>query len=229
MKTKPRALTLLFARHLAVLGILFVLQPKAVVSAALPAERGGALEQGKNDEPWQWLFSALAAKGATCSTFTEKRHFSTRKEPVVLAGEMRLAPERGLSLHYTAPDDALTLINPQGLYVRDAKGRERRIKAGTRDAGLTAALLPVMRFDQAELYKNFKVFAARNEDGWRFDFVPLDEKLAENLGSITASGAGTEIKQLSFNVSAKIRVEVFVGESKSGVTFTDDELKKFFP
>lgn len=194
-----------------------------------PAGRGEALERGKNDSQWQWLVSALAAKGASYSTFTENRHFSTRKDPVVFTGEMRLVPERGLSLHYTAPEDTLTVIDAKGLYLRDEKGRVRQIKAGTRDAGLTAALLPVMRFDEEELYKNFTVYAARNGNEWRFDFVPLNEKLAGALGSIVASGIGTEIKRLSFNISPKLRVEVLVGETKPEARFSDDDLKKFFP
>ncbi|MDR1010831.1 MAG: hypothetical protein LBM04_06845 [Opitutaceae bacterium] len=207
----------------------------AALRAAPPAERGPVIRRDATDATttatdagWDWLFSALAAKGATYSTFTENRHFAARKTPVVLQGEMRLIPARGLSLRYTAPEETLTIIDTQGLLLRDAKGRVRQLKTGTRDAGLVAALLPVMRFDAGELFKQFIVHAARDGADWRFDFVPLNERLAEALGAIVVRGTGTEIKSLDFNTSPKLRVEVIVGETKTGVTFTDGDLQKYF-
>ncbi|MDF9833636.1 hypothetical protein M2103_001868 [Ereboglobus sp. PH5-5] len=207
---------------------LFTLHPSLFLSAAPPAERGTVIERGSGADEWQWLFSALAAKGATFSTFTENRYFTARKEPITLQGEMRLAPERGLSLRYTAPGETLTIIDSEGLLLRDAKGRTRQIKAGTRDAGLVTALLPVMRFDSGQLFKQFTVYAARDGGDWRFDFVPLNEKLASALGAIVVTGIGTEIKKITFNTSPKLRVEVLVGESKAGVAFTADELQRYF-
>jgi len=177
---------------------------------------------------WHWLFSAIAAKGNTYSVFTENRAFAARKDPVVLIGEMRLIPATGLSLHYITPDDTLTIIDARGLRMRDAKGRARDIKAGSRDAGLVAALLPIMRFDEENLFKNFTVHAARDGGDWRFDFVPRDAKLAAALGSITVVGVGVDIQRLSFNASAKLRVEVLVGQTKTGVVFSADDLKKYF-
>jgi len=199
--------------------------PPAPVRAAPPSAPGPIITEAGE---WRWLFSAIAAKGNTHSTFTENRVFTARKTPVVLTGEMRLIPAAGLSLHYLTPEDTLTIIDIRGLHLRDAKGRTREIKAGTRDAGLVAALLPVMRFDEENLFKNFVIHAARDAADWRFDFVPRDEKLAAALGSITVTGAGTQIKHLAFNASPKVRVEVTVGETKTGVTFSPDDLQKFF-
>jgi len=197
----------------------------APARAAPPSSPGPIITEAGE---WRWLFSAIAAKGNTHSTFTENRHFAARKDPVVLTGEMRLIPAAGLSLHYIAPDDTLTIIDTRGLHLRDAKGRTRDIKAGSRDAGLVAALLPVMRFDEENLFKNFTILAARDAADWRFDFIPRDEKLAAALGSITVTGAGAQINRLAFNASPKVRVEVIVCETKTGVTFSPDDLKKFF-
>jgi hypothetical protein len=193
--------------------------------AAPPAEPGPVITEAGD---WHWLFAAIAAKGNTCSTFTENRAFAARKEPVVLTGEMRLIPAAGLSLRYLTPEETLTIIDARGLYLRDARGRVREIKAGSRDAGLVAALLPVMRFDEESLFKNFTVHAARDGADWRFDFVPRDEKLTAALGSITITGAGAEIRRLAFHASPKVRVEVIVGETKTGVTFTPGDLQKYF-
>jgi len=197
----------------------------ATARATPPAAPGSVITDAGD---WHWLFSAIAAKGNTYSTFTENRTFSARKDLVVLTGEMRLIPATGLSLHYITPENTLTIIDTRGLYSRDAKGRVHETKAGTRNAGLVAALLPVMRFDEENLFKNFIIHAARDGGDWRFDFVPRDAKLAAALGSITVTGAGTEIQRLAFNASSKVRVEVIVGETKTGVTFSDDDLKKYF-
>jgi len=204
---------------------LLLTLPLAPARATPPAAPGSIITAAGD---WHWLFSAIAAKGNTFSTFTEKRAFAARKDPVVLTGEMRLIPATGLSLRYITPEETLTIIDTRGLYLRDAKGRTREIKAGTRDAGLVAALLPVMRFDEENLFKNFVIHAARNGGDWRFDFVPRDAKIAAALGSITVTGVGTEIQRLGFNASPKVRVEVIVGETKTGVTFSDDDLKKYF-
>jgi len=193
---------------------------------AAPPTAPGSIITAAGD--WHWLFSAIAAKGNTCSTFTENRFFAARKDPVVLTGEMRLIPATGLSLRYLTPENTLTIIDTRGLFLRDAKGRVREIKAGSRDAGLVAALLPVMRFDEENLFKNFTVHAARDGGDWRFDFVPRDEKLAAALGSITITGVGTEIRSLAFHASPKVRVEVIVGETKTGVVFTADDMQKYF-
>ena len=208
------------------LAAFYILHSTFFIAHAAPPAAPGPIITAAGD--WHWLFAAIAAKGNTHSTFTENRTFTARKTPIILTGEMRLIPATGLSLHYLTPDDTLTIIDTRGIYSRNAKGRISEIKAGTRDAGLVAALLPVMRFDEENLFKNFVIHAARDAADWRFDFVPRDEKLAAALGSITVTGAGTQIKHLAFNASPKVRVEVTVGETKTGVTFSPDDLQKFF-
>ena len=219
--------------QLGLIGLIGLMLFAPALRAATPAGRGAVIERDTAGDGWRRLFSALAARGATFSEFVEKRHFSTRKEPVVLRGEMRLVPERGLSLRYTEPEETLTIIDAQGIFLRDARGRARQIKAGTRDAGLVTALLPVMRFDEENLFGQFTIHAARdggNGDGgdWRLDFVPRNEKLAEALGAIVVTGSGAEIKTIGFNTSPKLRVEVVVGENKPGAVFTEDEMGKYF-
>jgi hypothetical protein len=196
--------------------------------AAPPAEPGPVIEAGVNDGGWRWLFSALAAKGAMLSTFTEERWFPMRKTPAILQGEMRLLPERGLSLHYTEPEEQLLVMDDAGLLMRDAKGRTREIKTDARAAGLSAALLPVMRFDLEKLRKDFFVRAARDGNDWRLDFTPRDQGLAGTLGSLIVTGVGTAVQRLEFHRSARQRIVVIIKTADAGVTFSEEEAGRFF-
>jgi hypothetical protein len=170
----------------------------------------------------------LAAQGGVLSTFTENRWFSVRKEPVVLRGELRHSDERGLSLHYTQPEEQLCVVDAKGLMLRDAKGRTRTMAADPNAPRMDAALLPVLRFDLPALLKLFTLCAARDGDDWRLDFVPRTPELARHLSTLTVEGSGERVSRLEFRRSAKQRVEVLIGETQTGVTFTAEEAKRFF-
>ena len=207
---------------------LLLALPALGVRAAVPTAPGPELVAGGNDAAWTPLFAALAAQGGVRSTFTENRWFSVRKEPVVLRGELRHSDERGLSLHYTQPEEQLMLVDAKGLMLRDAKGRTRSMAADPRAPRMDAALLPVLRFDLPALLKLFTLRAARDGDDWRLDFVPRTPELARHLSTLTVEGSGERVSRLEFRRSAKQRVEVLIGETQTGVTFTAEEEKRFF-
>ncbi len=217
-----------FMKRLLMIFLWLPLPAAVAARAAAPAEPGPVIEAGENDGEWRWLFAALAAKGATQSTFTEERWFSLRKTPSVLQGEMRLLPGRGLSLHYTAPEEQLLVVDEAGLMARDARGRTRAFKADARAAGLSAALLPVLQFDLEKLRKDFHLRAARDGNDWRLDFVPRDQELARTLGSLIVTGIGTTVRRLEFRRSAKQRIVVIIKTAATGVTFTEEEVRRFF-
>lgn len=212
---------------LRLLAILALLAPGLRATAPLD-EPGPALVAGQNDAAWQPLFAALAAQGNVFSTFTEHRWFPFRKIPVVLRGEMRLEATRGLSLRYTQPDERLMVIDARGLLLRDAKGRTREIATDPQTPTANAALLPILRFDLAGLATRFEVQAGRAGEAWRLDFIPRDAALARQLGRIIVRGTGQEVRQLEFRRSAMQRVEVFIGETRRGVTFPAEETARFF-
>ncbi len=214
-------------KTLRLLATLLLLAP-AVRAGGWPEQPGTALVAGQNDADWRPLFAALAAQGNVFSAITEHRWFPFKKEPVVLRGEMRLDATRGLSLRYTHPDERLMLIDTHGILLRDAKGRTRELANDPQTPTANAALLPIMRFDLTALLTTFDIQTARDGKTWRLDFVPRDAALARQLGRIIVRGTGQSVEQLEFRRSAMQRVEVFVGETRRGVTFTDDELSRFF-
>jgi hypothetical protein len=177
---------------------------------------------------WKPLLGALAAKGPIQASFTERRHFPFRHEPLVLKGVLRISPERGLSLQYTDPEASVLVADASGLVLRDGKGRSREMPSGSREGGAIASLLPIMRFDLPALFPQFVIHARRAGDGWTFEFTPRDREVADSLGSITVSGTGTDVRHLEFRRSASQRVEIDVVDTRAGVAFTPAELARFF-
>jgi hypothetical protein len=86
----------------------------------------------------------------------------------------------------------------------------------------------VLRFDRAELAKTLHLFAVRAGEEWRLDFVPRSAELARTLGRITVIGVGDAVRRLEFRRSATQRVEILIGATQTGVTFTPDEERRFF-
>ncbi len=178
--------------------------------------------------PWRPLAEALASKGAIEAKFTERRFFSFRREPTVLTGVIRVSADRGLSLQYTAPEASEVIVDAAGLVIRDARGRERELPASSRDGGAIAALLPIMRFDIAALIPRFEMRATLEGSGWKIDFTPRDPEAARSLGLISIEGSMADVTHISIRKSASQRIEIDVGETRSGVTFTPDELARHF-
>ena len=198
------------------------------VRAAAPAAPGPELVAGENDAEWTPLFAALAGQGGVRSMFTEHRWFSVKKTPVVLHGKLRHSDTRGLSLHYTQPEEQLMLVDAKGLMLRDAKGRTRSMAADPRAPRMDAALLPVLRFDLPALLKLFTLRAARDGADWRLDFAPRTPELARHLSTLTVEGTGERVRRLEFRRSAKQRVEVLIETTQTGATFTAEEAKRYY-
>jgi hypothetical protein len=206
----------------------------AVAALALAAAAHGApgpgdvLAPGAIPGEWASLVAALASKGAIEASFTERRFFPFRREPTILHGVMRTSPGRGLSLQYTDPEPSIMIADAEGLVLRDARGRSRAMAPGSREAGAVASLLPIMRFDLLALFPLFTVTAMRTGADWRFEFTPKVPGGPGSLGMVAVNGSGTDVRQLEFRRSDAQRVEIEVGETRSGVLFTPDDLARYF-
>ena len=216
-----RLLTL-FVLHLSLLTLL----PAADVAELMtPANR---ITVGENDAPWKDLATALAANGNVAAPFTENRYLPFKKIPVVFAGDMRLSPERGLSLHYTTPQNQLMIVDAQGVLLRDGRGRQRELPNDPRAQAATTALLHVMRFDLPELAKNFDLYGLRAGDDWQLVFEPRPGELASVLARLIVTGHGVAVKKLEMRKSALQSIEILIGDVRTHVDFTPEETQKFF-
>jgi hypothetical protein len=196
--------------------------------APLPDGPGPELPAAGADAGFRDLFLALAARGPVLANFTEYRWFAFRTAPVVLSGEMRFSRELGLSLHYVKPEERVVIADAGGLVLRDASGRSRSIQPDQRAPDIGGTLLPILRFDEGELFRAFHVRGARSGGAWRLDFVPRSAELARWVGTVTVEGTGDTLARIEFHRSSTQRIEIRVEAPATGVAFGAADRKRYF-
>ena len=176
---------------------------------------------------WADLIDAFAHNPDIAADFAERRFFPFKKEPVELAGEVRVSAARGLSLHYTAPDERTVILDAQGIVIRGPAG-EKTPPADPRAAAANDALLHILRFDFSALEKDFELFGQREGGGWTLVLVPRTEALRQSVGRITVAGAGATIRHIEIRRSAKQAIEIIIQPPRPPVAFTPEEVKRYF-
>ncbi len=213
----------------------FVLTLFLLVAAGVPARAADLpvgpdtlLASPANDPAWSGLFHDLALDRTRQSQFEERRYFPFRKTPVVLKGEIRIVPQRGLSLRYLEPDPRVLIVDGQGLLMRDDLGRERAAPPDSRAQAVTSALVSVLRFDLPALEKSFAVHGRREGGAWTLAFVPLEPSLAELIGVLAVSGEGSRLDRIELVRAANQRIEILISGTRENVIFPGDVLQRFF-
>jgi len=189
------------------------------------AVRAAPTADPAQDPGWQDLFRRLAPVKNREVPFTEERYFPFRRTPVVLAGVVRIVPSRGLSLEYRAPESRIVVVDAQGVLVREGAG-QRAAPDDRRAQAATTALGAVLRFDPAELARDFELSGDRQEGGWTLILTPRDPALAASLHSIAVSGSQSHLSRIELN--AGLRIEIFLGPAVEGAAFTAADLARYF-
>jgi glycosyltransferase involved in cell wall biosynthesis len=130
---------------------------------------------------WTDLVAAFAQRADTTATFVERRHFPFRKQPVELAGMVRVSASRGLSLQYTSPEPRTIIVDDQGLLFREAKG-EAIPPADPRARAAHEALLHVLRLDFSALARDFEIYGQREGASWSLRLVARNETVRKGTG-----------------------------------------------
>jgi len=206
----------------------------ATPSAETKGVSGGLLSPGNrlsdpaSDPAWSPLFEKLAPHRTRQSSFEERRYFPFRREPVVFRGEIRIVPDRGLSLRYLEPEPQVMIVDEKGLLMRGADGRERAAPTDSRAQVATSALVSVLRFDVAALQQEFEVYGQRDGATWMLAFVPRDAALTALIGTILVSGEVTTLGRIEMIKSPTQRIEITLSDTREGVLFTGDTVRRFF-
>jgi glycosyltransferase involved in cell wall biosynthesis len=190
-----------------------LVRPENEVTASAPA--------------WRELTDALARQPDTIAEFTERRHFPFKKEPVELQGEVRVSGELGLSLHYTAPEERIVILDAKGLLIRGPAGTKAP-PADPRAAAANEALRRVLRFDFAALEQDFIVYGRRDGDRWDLALVARTDSLRRSVGRIDVTGEGTAVRHLEIRRSAKQAVVISMAVPRSPAPFTPEERQRYF-
>jgi len=187
-----------------------------------------AIDPAHVPTPWSDILAELQKKGNVESTFTESRTVPFKNVPVVFTGEVRISADRGMSLHYSTPEDRTLIIDTHGILLRNASGHSRQGPSDPRAAAATTALLDVMRFNFNGLAQHFDTYAAGNAKLWFFGFEPKDDDIGRTLSRLIVTGSGDQVRRIVMRKSARSNIEIIVGDVKTNVTFTPEELKRYF-
>jgi glycosyltransferase involved in cell wall biosynthesis len=176
---------------------------------------------------WDDLVEIFAHKPDTTAEFSEQRFFAFKREPVLLKGEVRVSATRGLSLHYTAPEERTVIIDRGGLLLREATG-EKTPPADPRGRSVNEALLNILRFDFAALEKSFEIYGQREGDDWTLALRPRSDDLRHVLGQLSVAGRAGIVHYIAIRHSAKQHVEISIDSPHAVTAFTSEEVKKYF-
>jgi len=193
-------------------------------AGAADVDSGGAGDRTLSDSQ----FAMLASRAPLRSMFVETRFFSFRKTPVVLKGEMRFAPDLGLSLSYVEPKERIMIVDSAGIVLRDDRGRSREMPRDARHPSADAVLLPILGFDLPVLRETFEIDMDGTSEAWNLRFTPREDALRREVGEVLVSGHGDKVDTLEFRRSASQRVEIAVGQTETNIDFSPAERERFF-
>lgn len=176
---------------------------------------------------WSGLIGTFAHQPDITADFSERRFFPFKKAAVELKGEVRVSTARGLSLHYTAPEERIVILDAAGVLIRAPEG-EKAPPADPRAAAANEALLHILRFDFVALEKDFELYGRRDGEAWTLALVPRTEALRRSVGRISVAGGAAAISRIEIRRSAKQAIEILIEPPKSAAPFTAEELKRFF-
>lgn len=179
-----------------------------------------------SDAPaWRELAAAFARQPDSTADFTEKRYFPFSTVPIVLKGEVRVSRALGLSLHYTAPEERVVILDAGGILVRDASGQNA--PPDPRAAMANGALLGILRFDFSALEKEFELYGRRAGEAWSIALVPRAEAMRRALGHLHVAGSGPAVLRIELRRSARQHVDIELAAPRPAA-FAAGEARRFF-
>lgn len=208
--------------------LLLLSLPATLAASAVVLSSEALIADPEHDAAWAELFGKLSQEKTRFARFEEHRTFPFRKTPLVLQGELRIAPGRGLSLSYTGEKPQTVIVDSKGVLMRDQRGRERAGPTDGRAGAATNALFSILRFDLASLARQFKIHGLKDGSVWTLGFTPRDPALAELIGDVIVYGERARLNRIDMTKSEKQRIEIVVGETRDDVVFTNDEVKRYF-
>lgn len=177
---------------------------------------------------WRALAESFGRRPDTVTDFEERRFFSVRKEPIVLKGEVRVSPRRGLSLHYISPEERMMIIDEGGLVLRDSNGRDSP-PADPRTNVVNEALRHILRLDFAALAPNFELYGRQAEGAtWFLALVPRAKAVRGAIGDILVQGENDVVRRIELRRSARQHVDIVMAAPHPAAEFTAEELKRYF-
>jgi hypothetical protein len=139
------------------------------------------------------LIARLAHDPPASIAFTEVRFSSLLQEPLVVSGTLEYEAEGGLSRHVESPYRENTAIRGETVRVeRDGETRTFALRRAPELRGFLTGMLGLLTGDSSLFDKHFGVTASGDDEHWRLDLEPSDERLRQRLRNIVVAGSADE-------------------------------------
>lgn len=206
--------------------LVLVLVLVTAADAAPWADNSNQLDPADLPPEWRTLIDVLREPETLRATFEERRLLGFRSEPIVLQGTLRLIRNDALSLHYSEPEDRTVIVDATGVLLRDGRGRSRAAPAEA--AASVQPLLRALHFDLAALTAAFTVHGWRDGEEWKLAIKPRETDRDSSVGAIEIGGTGKAVETIYLAPSSRRRISIRLLTIDRDVSFTPEELRRFF-
>lgn len=153
---------------------------------------GGAVAAAQAPFTVEDLMARLAASGDSSVEFTETRHSSALRTPLVTRGELRYVRPARLERRVRAPVEERYLVDGDRVTVERKGGTPRTVSLAAQPAlgALLESIRATLRGDLATLRRFYRVELEGAPAEWTLVLLPSDPEMAELVSVIRISGSG---------------------------------------
>lgn len=141
----------------------------------------------------------LAAQPDSVIEFTETRHSSMLKEPLVTTGELRFKPPSTLERRVTAPFAERYLVEGDHVTIeRPGSGAPRTLSLAGQPllANLIGTIRALLRGDLKTLERLYRIELRGAPDDWSLTLLPADPAMVEFVASVHVKGRAAALTEM---------------------------------
>jgi Outer membrane lipoprotein carrier protein LolA-like len=144
------------------------------------------------------LMQDLAAAPRTAIAFTETRHSSLLKEPLVTTGELRFSPPDTLERRVDAPFVERYRIQGDHMTIERSGGTPRTLSLASQPlvANLVDTIRAMLSGDLSSLARLYRIELAGDHDHWALTLLPSDPAMVEFVASVHVIGHGSALARM---------------------------------
>ena len=139
------------------------------------------------------LIARLTRNPPASIAFAEVRFSSLLQEPLVVSGTLEYEGAGALRRHVERPYRESTAISGETVRVeRDGETRTFALRRAPELRGFLTGMLGLLTGDSSLIDKHFSVMASGDDERWRLDLEPIDNRLRQRLSTIVVEGRADE-------------------------------------
>jgi hypothetical protein len=141
------------------------------------------------------LLARLEREPPSSIAFVEVRLSLLLVEPLVVSGMLDYENSTTLRRRVDTPYVETTTISGEGVRVeRDGKSRTFALRRAPELRGLLTGMVGLLGGDTALLSQHFSVTATGDDNAWRLDLLPTDDRVTQRLRAISVAGRADDLE-----------------------------------